>query len=151
MSGRKIIARNRKAFHEYHIETTYEAGLVLLGSEIKSIRNNQISLREGFVQARDNELWLMGVHIALYEQASFFGHDDALRPRKLLLHKKEIAKIIRQLHERGYTAVPLQVYLERGRAKVDIAVAKGKRLHDKRQANAKRDVERDIRRQIKDG
>ena len=151
MSGRKIIARNRKAFHEYHIETTYEAGLVLLGSEIKSIRNNQISLQEGFVQARDNELWLMGVHIALYEQASFFGHDDALRPRKLLLHKKEIAKIIRQLHERGYTAVPLQVYLERGRAKVDIAVAKGKRLHDKRQANAKRDVERDIRRQIKDG
>ena len=151
MSGKKIIARNRKAFHEYHIETTYEAGLVLLGSEIKSIRNNQISLQEGYVQARDNELWLLGVHIALYEQASFFGHDDALRPRKLLLHKKEIAKIIRQLHERGYTAVPLQVYLERGRAKVDIAVAKGKRLHDKRQANAKRDVERDIRRQIKDG
>ena len=150
MSGKKIIARNRKASHEYHIETIYQAGIVLQGSEVKSIRNHRISLQEGFVQARDNELWLLGVHIAPYEQAGVFGHDDPVRPRKLLLHKREIAKIIRQLHERGYTAVPLQVYLERGLAKVEIALAKGKKLHDKRQSIAKRDTEREIRRRLKD-
>ena len=147
--GRKVIARNRKAYHEYHIQDTYEAGIVLQGSEIKSIRDHKISLQEGYVVERGGELWLMGVHIAVYEQAGIFGHDDPRRPRKLLLHKREIAKIITQLRERGYTAVPLQVYLVRGLAKVEIALAKGKKLYDKRQTIAKRDAEREMRRNWK--
>ena len=150
-NSRKIITRNRKAHHEYFIEDTFEAGIVLQGSEIKSIRDNKINLQDGFVAERDGELWLNGVHIAPYEQAGIFGHSDPVRPRKLLLHKREIAKIISQLHERGYTAIPLQVYLERGLAKVEIALAKGKKLHDKRQSIAKRDAEREIRRNLKQG
>jgi SsrA-binding protein len=149
-AGRKVITRNRKASHDYHLEEFFQAGLVLQGSEIKSIRQNRISLQDGFVQERDGELWLLGVHISPYEQASIFGHSDPLRPRKLLLQKREIARIITRLRERGYTAVPTQVYLERGLAKVEIALAKGKRLHDKRQTIAKRDAEREIRRALKD-
>jgi SsrA-binding protein len=148
--SRKVVARNRKALHDYHIEEKYDAGVVLRGSEIKSIRNNRISLQDGYVQERDGELWLMGVHIAPYEQASVFGHEDPLRPRKLLLHKREIARIISRIHERGYTAVPIQVYLERGLAKVEVALARGKRMYDKRQAIAKRDSEREIRRALKE-
>jgi SsrA-binding protein len=149
-AGRKVITRNRKASHDYHLEEFYQAGLVLQGSEIKSIRQNRISLQDGFVQERDGELWLLGVHISPYEQAGIFGHSDPLRPRKLLLQKREIARIITRLRERGYTAVPTQVYLERGLAKVEIALAKGKRMHDKRQTIAKRDAEREIRRALKD-
>lgn len=149
-TGRKVITRNRKAFHDYHLEDTFEAGMVLKGSEIKSIRDNRINLRDGFVQEREGELWLMGVHISPYEQASIFGHSDPLRPRKLLLHKREIAKIITQLQGKGYTAVPTQVYLERGLAKVQIALAKGKKLYDKRQTMAKRDADREIQRALKD-
>ncbi|TVR19115.1 MAG: SsrA-binding protein SmpB [Anaerolineaceae bacterium] len=149
-SGRKVITRNRKAHHDYHLEDSYQAGLVLMGSEIKSIRANRISLQDGFVQERDGELWLMGVHIAIYEQGSTFGHSDPLRPRKLLLNKREIAKIITRLRERGYTAVPTQLYLQRGLAKVDIAMAKGKKMYDKRQSIAKRDADRDIARALKD-
>ena len=147
--GRKIITRNRKARHQYYIQDTYDAGLVLKGSEIKSIRGHKVNLQDGYVLERDGELWLMGVHITPYEQGGAFGHTDPKRPRKLLLHKREIAKIITQLRERGATAVPLQVYLERGRAKVEIALAKGKKLHDKRQTIAKRDAEREIRRNLK--
>jgi SsrA-binding protein len=149
--GVKVVARNRKAQHDYNFEAFFQAGLVLLGSEIKSIRNNHISLLDGFVQERDGELWLVSVHIAPYEQANVFGHDDPLRPRKLLLHKREIIEIVSGLRERGYTAVPTKVYLERGLAKVEIALAKGKRLYDKRETIAKRDAERDMRRAIKDG
>jgi SsrA-binding protein len=149
-AGRKVITRNRKASHDYHLEEFFQAGLVLQGSEIKSIRQNRISLQDGFVQERGGELWLLGVHISPYEQASIFGHSDPLRPRKLLLQKREIARIITRLRERGYTAVPTQVYLERGLAKVEIALARGKRLHDKRQTIAKRDAEREIRRALKD-
>ena len=148
--ARKIIARNRRAYHDYHIVDTFEAGLVLRGSEIKSIRNHRISLQDGFVVERGGELWLMGVHISPYEQAGVFGHSDPVRPRKLLLHKREIVRIISQLRERGYTAVPLQVYLERGLAKIEIALAKGKKLYDKRQTIAKRDAEREVRRAMKD-
>jgi SsrA-binding protein len=149
-NGRKIIARNRKAQHDYNLEDAFQAGIVLQGSEIKSVRNNNINLRDGFVQLRDNELWLMGVHISPYEQAGVFGHTDPVRPRKLLLQKREIAKIADQLRERGYTAVPTQVYLDHGLAKVEIALAKGKKLYDKRQSIAKRDAERDIRRALKE-
>jgi SsrA-binding protein len=150
-SGRKVVARNRKAHHEYHLEEFFEAGVVLMGSEIKSIRANRVSLQEGYVQARVGELWLMNVHVAAYEQAGVFGHDDPLRPRKLLLNKREIARIITRVQERGYTIIPTQIYLERGLAKIQIALARGKRLHDKRETIAKRDAEREIRRMLKDG
>lgn len=148
--GRKIVARNRKAHHEYHLEEFFEAGVVLMGSEIKSVRANRISLQEGFVQAREGEVWLLNVHIATYEQAGVFGHDDPLRPRKLLLNKREIARIITRVQERGYTIVPTQVYIERGLAKVQIALARGKRMYDKRASIAKRDADREIRRALKD-
>lgn len=148
--GRKIIARNRKASHEYHLSDTYEAGIALTGTEIKSIRANQINLNDGFVEERDGELWLIGVHITPYKQASRFDAVDPLRPRKLLLHKKEIAKIVDKLRERGFTVVPTSVYLQRGMAKVEIALAKGKKLFDKRQTLAKRDADREIQRALKD-
>lgn len=147
--GKKIIARNRKAFHDYHIEESYQAGIVLRGSEIKSIRNHKINLRDGFVQERDGELWLMGVHISPYEHAGAYGHTDPTRPRKLLLTKREIARITDRIRERGYTAVPTQVYLSRGLAKVEIALAKGKRQYDKRQKIAERDAKRQIERALK--
>ena len=147
--GRKIISRNRKALHDYELIETYDAGLVLMGSEIKAIRQNRINLRDGFVQERDGELWLMNVHISLYEQAARFGHTDPMRPRKLLLHRREIAKIIGQIRERGYTAVPTTLYLEGGYAKVEIAVARGKRAYDKRATLAKRDADQQIRRALK--
>lgn len=147
--GIKVITRNRKAGHDYHLEQTYEAGIALTGSEIKSIRNNQINLREGYVEARDGELWLVGVHITPYEQSGIYGYSEPTRPRKLLLHKREIAQIIERMRERGYTVVPTMVYLKNGRAKVEIALAKGKKLYDKRAAIAQRDAEREIRQAIK--
>jgi len=146
----KIIARNRKAQFDYHLERTYQAGIVLQGSEIKSIRANNINLRDGFVQERNGELWLIGVHITPYEQASVFGHHDPVRPRKLLLHKKEIAQVVDMSRERGYTIIPTVVYLQRGRAKVEIALAKGKKQYDKRDSIAKRDADREIRRALKE-
>jgi len=148
-SGIKIIAKNRKAYHNYYLEDTYEAGIALMGSEIKSIRANRISLNEGFVQERNGELWLMGVHITPYDEASVFGHSDPLRPRKLLLHKREIAELVSRVRERWYTVVPTMVYLKNGRAKVEIALAKGKKLYDKRDSIARRDTDRQIRRVLK--
>ena len=145
----KIVAKNRKARHDYHIEDTYEAGLVLMGSEIKSIRDNRVSLQEGYVQERGGELWLVNVHIAPYDQASIFGHADPLRPRKLLLHRREIAQISARIRERGYTVVPTMIYLSKGRAKVEIALARGKHNYDKRDTIAKRDADRQIRRALK--
>lgn len=147
--GKKIIARNRKASHEYHLFDRYEAGLVLTGSEIKSIRANKINLQEGFVQEREGELWLMSVNIARYEHGGSYGHVDPLRPRKLLLHKREINKIATDIRGRGYTLVPTSVYLVHGRAKVEIALAKGKKLYDKRETLAKRDADREISRALK--
>lgn len=149
MNSIKVISRNRKAGHDYTLLDRYQAGLVLMGSEIKSIRANRINLSDGFVQERDGELWLMNVHIAPYEQASAFGHSDPMRPRKLLLHKREIAQIISRIREKGFTVVPTMVFLERGKAKVEIAVAQGKKQYDKRAAIAKRDAERQMRRALK--
>jgi len=148
-AGIKVIARNRKASHSYHLGDTFQAGLVLQGSEIKSIRANRVSLQEGYIEERGGELWLVGVHIAPYEQASIFGHTDPLRPRKLLLHKREIARITDFIRERGATAVPTMIYLERGRAKVEIALARGKKLYDKREAIGKRDAQREMQRVLK--
>lgn len=146
----KIISKNRKAYHEYHISDTYEAGLVLMGSEIKSIRANQVNLRDGYVQERNGELWLMNVHISIYEQANRYGHSDPMRPRKLLLHKREIAQILTWIRENTYTAVPTMLYLKHGLAKVEVGLAKGKKLYDKRNAMAKRDADRQIQRALKD-
>jgi SsrA-binding protein len=148
-SGIKIVAKNRKASHDYELLTSYRAGLVLMGSEIKSIRDNRINIQDGFVQERGGELWLMGTHISIYEKAKTFGHSDPLRPRKLLLHRREIAQIISRIREKGLTVVPTIIFLERGKAKVEIALARGKKQYDKRADIAKRDVDRQIQRALK--
>lgn len=149
-AGRKTITKNRKARRDYLVKDRYDAGLVLLGSEIKSIRNHNINIGDGFVQERGNELWLMNTHIAPYKEANLFGHSDPRRPRKLLLHRREINRIISRIRESGMTAVPLEVYLERGRAKVEIGIARGKKRYDKRADLAKRDANRQIERALKE-
>ncbi len=147
--GRKVISTNRKAHHEYTLEGSIEAGIVLMGSEIKSIRDNRVNLRDGFVQEQGGELWLLNVHISPYDQAGIFGHDP-MRPRKLLLHRKEIARLTAQMRERGYTVVPTMLYLKNGRAKVEIALALGKKQYDKRADMAKQDSRREIERALKE-
>jgi SsrA-binding protein len=147
--GIKIIARNKRASFDYHIEDSYEAGLVLYGSEIKSVRMNRVNLADGFVQEKDGELWILNVHISTYDQASHFGHTDPMRPRKLLLHKREIAQVIDWIREQSHTAIPVKLYLSRGRAKIEIGLAKGKKLYDKRQDIAKRDSDRQVHRILK--
>ncbi len=149
MSGTKTIATNRKAAHDFNLEDRYEAGLVLKGTEIKSIRAGRVSLKEGYVQPRRGELWLIDVHIAPYEPAGRYGHEPK-RPRKLLLHRREIDRLISRVQERGYTIVPLRLYLKEGRAKIEIALARGKRKYDKRQAIAKREAQRDVERALKE-
>jgi len=149
MPGIKVIATNRKAGRDYHLDDRREAGLVLMGTEIKSIRAGRVNLADGYVQVRDDELWLINVHIAPYDPAGRFGHEPQ-RPRKLLLHRREIDRLISRVQERGYTIVPVRLYLKEGRAKVEIALARGKRKYDKRQAISKRDAERDIERALKE-
>ena len=143
--GFKVVATNRKASHEYFLLERIEAGIALQGSEIKSIRAGQISLAEAYVRVDGDQAWLEDAHIAPYEHAGIFNHEPR-RPRKLLLHKKEIRQLWNQVRQKGVTIVPLRVYLKDGRAKVEIAVAKGKKLYDKREAIAKRDLEREIER-----
>lgn len=141
----KIVATNRKAAHEYFLLERYEAGLALQGSEIKSIRAGQISLAEAYVRLDGREAWLMDAHIAPYEQAGVFNHEPR-RPRKLLLHRSEINRLWNEVRQKGVTIIPTKVYLKEGRAKVEIAIAKGKKLYDKRAAIAKRDLQREIER-----
>ena len=148
MSNIKIVATNRKAYHDFHLDDRYEAGLALKGTEIKSIRAGQVSLSDGYVQPRAGDLWLVNVYIAPYDPAGKYGHDPR-RPRKLLLRRYEIDRLISRVQERGYTIIPLRVYLSRGLAKVEIALARGKRQYDKRQAIAKRDTQREIDRAMK--
>ena len=145
--GIKVIATNRKARHDYFLDDICEAGLVLTGSEIKSVRAGHVNLREGYVREVNGELWLYNVHIAHYEQASTLNHDP-LRPRKLLLHRREINRLADNVQAKGYTIIPLRLYLRRGLAKVEIALAKGKRKYDKRQAIAKRDAQRHMDRAL---
>lgn len=147
--GIKTIATNRKARHEYHFDDTYEAGIVLMGSEIKSIRAGRVSIQEGYVQFEDGEAWLVNVHIAPYDPASQQGHDPRRR-RKLLLHRRQIDRLQSQSREKGYTVIPTRLYLKEGRAKVEIALARGKKLYDKRQAIAKRDSKRQVERALKE-
>jgi len=146
---RKIVSTNRKARHEYELLDTLEAGLVLTGSEIKSIRAGQVNLREGYVQARDGELWLLNTHIASYEQAGRFGHEP-LRPRKLLLHRREINRMLARVQEKGLTIVPTIMYLVDGKAKLEIALARGKKQYDKRESLRSRDSQRQIERTLRE-
>jgi SsrA-binding protein len=147
--GIKVIATNRKARHQYHFHDTYEAGLVLKGSEIKSIRAGRVSLQEGFVLFDGGEAWLVNVHIAQYDPASRQNHEPKRR-RKLLLHRREIDRLHGRTQEKGYTIVPTKLYLRDGRAKVEIALVKGKRLYDKRQTIAERDSKRQVERALKE-
>lgn len=147
MEDIKVVATNRKARHDYFLLETYEAGLVLQGSEIKSIRAGQISLKEAYVRVDGEQAWLVNAHIAPYNPASRENHDPT-RDKKLLLHKKEIAKLWDEVRQKGTTIIPLRVYLSRGRAKLEIAVAKGKRHYDKRQAIKERDAQREIDRAL---
>lgn len=137
----RVIAENRKARHDYHIEDTVEAGLVLTGTEVKSLRLGRVSLREAYAEIRSGEAWLVNAHISPYEQGNRFNHEP-LRPRKLLLHKRELRRLIGLVARRGYTLVPLRMYWVRGRAKVEIALARGKREYDRRREIAAREVQR---------
>jgi SsrA-binding protein len=145
--GRKLVAQNRKARHDYHIEDTYEAGLVLTGTEVKSLRAGRASLVDGFATVKDGEAWLQNVHIPEYTEGTWTNHEPR-RTRKLLLHKQEINKLIGKTKESGLTLVPLALYFKDGKAKVEIAIARGKRTYDKRQALAERDAKREADRAI---
>ena len=138
----KVVARNRKANFEYFLLEHFEAGISLQGSEIKSIRAGQVSLQEAYVQVDGQEAWLIDAHIAPYDPASYANHDPR-RPRRLLLHKKEIREMWNAIRQKGVTIIPTQMYLKEGRAKVEIAIAKGKKLYDKREAIARKDAERE--------
>ena len=140
--GRKMIAQNRKARHDYHVEDTWEAGLVLMGTEVKSLRQGRATLVDGFAEVDDHEVWLHGVHIPEYTQGTWTNHASRRR-RKLLLNKSEIAKIERKIGDKGYTLVPLALYFKDGRAKVEIGLAKGKKSYDKRHAIAERQANRE--------
>jgi len=149
MSDRKVVSSNRRAAHDYFLEDRFEAGIVLIGSEIKSIRDKGANLQDGYVSEQNGELWLLNIHIPTYDQASHFGHEPR-RPRKLLMHKRQIWMLIGKMRERGYTLIPTLLYLKNGRAKVEIALAKGKKLYDKRQAIAERDSKREVARALKE-
>ena len=145
MANIKVVATNRKAGFEYFLLERFEAGMALQGSEIKSIRAGQVSLAEAYVRVDSREAWLVEAHIAPYEQANRFNHEPR-RPRRLLLHQKEIRELWDAIRQKGMTIVPTRIYLKEGRAKLEIAIAKGKKMHDKRDAIAKRDLEREMSR-----
>jgi len=144
----KVLATNRKAFHDYFIEETYEAGIVLTGTEIKSVRAGALNLRDAYAQVRNGELWLENVHISPYEAGNRFNVDP-YRTRKLLMRRREINRLMGRAQEKGLTIVPLRVYLKKNRAKVEVALAKGKRQYDKRDTISKRDATREIERALK--
>lgn len=146
--GKKVIARNKKALHEYHVIDTWEAGLVLTGPEVKSVRQGKVSLSEAFGRVEAGEVWLYGLHISPYDPASRWNVDPT-RPRKLLLHRREVQRLIGAVQEKGLTLVPLDLYFRRGYAKVTLALARGKKLHDRREDLKRRAAERDIERAIR--
>jgi SsrA-binding protein len=142
--GEKLVTSNRKAYHDYHIEEQIEAGLQLTGTEIKSIRDGRVNLRDAYARIEGGELWLYGMHISPYGQAGNYFNHDPLRRRKLLVHRKQIAYLAEKVETRGYTLVPVRLFLKKGRAKVDLGVGRGKREFDKRDAMAERDAKRQI-------
>jgi SsrA-binding protein len=143
----KVVASNRRAFHDYHILETLETGIALTGSEIKSIRAGKISLAEAYARIDDGELWLIGSHISPYSHGAYANHEP-IRPRKLLAHASEIDGLRKSVEQKGMTLIPLRVVLKRGKAKVDIGVARAKKLYDKRAAEAERESKRDIQRSL---
>lgn len=145
--GRRIVASNRKARHEYHILDTWEAGLVLKGPEVKSLRDGKVAFQDAFARVEDGEVWLYSLHISPYEQANRFN-EDPTRPRKLLLRSDQIRKLIGSVEEKGLTLIPLDIYFRRGYAKVTLGLARGKKLHDKRETLKRRTQEREARRAI---
>jgi SsrA-binding protein len=145
----RIVVQNRKARHEYHVIETWEAGLVLQGTEVKSLREGKGNLQDAYARVDRGEVWLHNMHISPYEQGNRFNHDP-LRPRKLLLHSRQIRKLIGQVEKAGLTLVPLDVHFSRGIAKVNLALVRGKQLHDKREDLKKRDAQREMQRALKD-
>lgn len=146
--GSRLIANNKKAYHDYFIEETYEAGIALHGTEVKSLRMGKCSIKESFVRIENEEVYIYGMHISPYEKGNIFNRDP-LRVKKLLLHKSEIRKMKGKIAEKGYTLVPLKVYFNRSLVKVEIGLAKGKKLYDKRQDIAKKDQRREAERDFK--
>ena len=146
--GMKLIANNKKAFHDYFIEDTYEAGISLAGTEVKSLRMGKCSIKEAFIRIENGEVIIYGMHVSPYEKGNIFNRDP-LRPKKLLMHKSEIRKLVGKIAEKGYTLVPVEVYFKGSLVKVDIALAKGKKQYDKRQDIAKKDMRREAERDFK--
>lgn len=144
----KLIANNKKAFHDYFIEDKYEAGISLAGTEVKSLRMGKCSIKESFIRIDNSQVWIYGMHVSPYEKGNIFNKDP-LRPRKLLMHKYEINKLLGKIKEKGYTLVPLQVYFKGSLVKVEVGLARGKKLYDKRQDIAKKDQMRANERQFK--
>jgi SsrA-binding protein len=151
-TGIKRVAENRKARHDYFIDDTYEAGIVLVGTEVKSLREGRVNLRDSYVEVKGSahapELFLVGAHISPFEQGNIWNHEP-LRTRKLLLHKHEIERIAQRVRERGYTVMPTKMYFKDGRAKIEIGMARGKKLYDKRHDMAERDADRDMQRALR--
>ncbi len=146
--ARKLITNNKKAYHEYFIEEKYEAGIELFGTEVKSIRLGKCSVKEAFIMIKDGEILICGMNISPYEKGNIFNKDP-LRVRKLLMHKQEILKLDQQVRVKGYTLVPLEIYFRHGKVKVEIGLAKGKKLYDKRETAAKRDQQRSAEKEFK--
>ena len=146
--GVKVIAQNKKARHDYFVEESFEAGLVLRGTEVKSMRQGRVNLKESYVQAQNNELFAHGMHISPYDQGNQFNADP-LRPKKLLMHKREIRKLASEVKRQGYSLVPLKIYLKDGRMKLELGLCKGKRLYDKRDDMAERDAKRSMERALR--
>ena len=144
------VAVNRRAYHDYFIDEKYEAGLMLTGTEVKSVRNGRTNLRDGFVRIGNGEAWLENVHISPYAQANLMNHEP-MRARKLLLHRKEISSLIGKVKQKGYTLIPLRMYFSRNHAKVEIGLGRGKRQYDKREAIAEREAKREIARAVRRG
>lgn len=147
--GTKLVAQNKKARHDFFIEETYEAGISLAGTEVKSIRAGHVNLKDSYCSVKDGELFVLGMHISPYEQGNIFNKDP-LRPRRLLMHKQEILRLFGLIKKEGYALIPLSVYFKRSKVKLSIGLAKGKKLHDKRETIARRDAEREMDRTIKD-
>jgi SsrA-binding protein len=147
--GAKTVARNRRAFHEYAIEEKFECGIELVGSEVKSIRAGNMAFGDSYGRIRDGQLWLVGFRISPYDQASIFNHEPD-RERRLLMHKDEVRRMRRRVEERGYTLIPLQIYIKRGLVKVELGIGKGKKQYDKRQAIKQRDQGREAEREARD-
>ena len=147
-TGKKIIAQNKKAYHDYFVIETYEAGIALYGTEVKSVRNGRVNLKDSFCSFKEGELYALGFHISPYEQGNRFNRDP-MREKKLLMHKAELRKLFGLLTREGYTLVPLSLYFSRGRVKMEIGLCKGKKLYDKRESIAKNEANREIERTVK--